>query len=84
MARGAKHLAELSAMVDQGHRAVMLYLVQRTDCESVTLAADIDPTYAAAFAKARAAGVEVLAYDTAITPERVELRRALPFRDPKS
>ncbi|WP_420396347.1 DNA/RNA nuclease SfsA [Nioella sp.] len=72
-ARGAKHLAELSAMVTQGHRAVMLYLIQRTDCEAFTLAADIDPAYAAAYAEAREAGVETLCLDCRITPEGVWL-----------
>ncbi|EPX86978.1 DNA/RNA nuclease SfsA [Salipiger mucosus] len=80
-ARGAKHLAELSAMARAGHRAVMLYLVQRTDCAEVTLAADLDPAYAAAFAAAREAGVEVLAFDCAISPEGVGLGGALPFTD---
>ncbi len=69
--RGAKHLAELSAMVDEGHRAVMLYLVQRTDCTEMTLAGDIDPTYAQAFADARGAGVQVMCLGTKITPEGV-------------
>ncbi|WP_417720266.1 DNA/RNA nuclease SfsA [Salipiger sp.] len=78
-ARGAKHLAELSAMVAAGHRAVMFYLVQRTDCASVTLARDLDPGYARAFEAAQAAGVEVLAYDCAISPEGVTLRAPLPF-----
>ncbi|MCL4141470.1 UNVERIFIED_CONTAM: hypothetical protein GTU68_032556, partial [Idotea baltica] len=48
-ARGAKHLGDLAAMVAQGHRAVLLFLVQRTDCSRVTLAADLDPTYVTAF-----------------------------------
>ena len=78
-ARGTKHLNELATMVAQGHRAVMLYLVQRTDCDQMTLAADIDPTYAAAFASARDKGVEVLCYDTRISPTGVELERLLPF-----
>jgi sugar fermentation stimulation protein A len=78
-ARGTKHLGELAAMVGQGHRAVMFYLVQRTDCERMTLAGDIDPTYAAAFEEARAAGVEVLCYGTKISPERVELGRPVPI-----
>jgi sugar fermentation stimulation protein A len=79
-ARGAKHLDELSDMVAQGHRAVMFYLVQRTDCAALSLAADIDPTYAARFAGARAAGVDVLVYDTDINRHGVALRRALPFK----
>ena len=72
-ARGAKHLAELAAMVGQGHRAVMLYLVQRTDCTRFALAADIDPAYAVAFAAARSAGVETLCLGTHITPQGVEV-----------
>ncbi|WP_208349212.1 DNA/RNA nuclease SfsA [Pseudaestuariivita rosea] len=77
-ARGAKHLDELSKMVDGGHRAVMLYLVQRTDCARFKLAPDLDPTYARAFDKARAAGVEMLCYDTKIDVHGVEIGRALP------
>jgi len=60
-ARGAKHLAELSDMVRDGHRAAMVFLVQRPDCVRLGLAGDIDPAYAAAFEIARAAGVEVYA-----------------------
>ncbi|WP_281973799.1 DNA/RNA nuclease SfsA [Ruegeria faecimaris] len=70
-ARGTKHLGELTAMVDQGHRAILLYLVQRTDCERIALAADIDPTYATAFELAQARGVEKLVYGTRISPEGV-------------
>lgn len=72
-ARGTKHLNELAEMAGQGHRAVLLFLVQRTDADRVTVAADIDPTYGAAFAQARAAGVEVLALGTAISPEGVQI-----------
>jgi sugar fermentation stimulation protein A len=79
-ARGTKHLNELVEMVKSGHRALMFYLVQRTDADHVTLAEDIDPTYAAAFDAARAAGVEVLAYDCQISPQSITLGKPLPFR----
>jgi len=72
-ARGTKHLHELSAMVEQGHGAVMLYLVQRTDAQRMDLASDIDPAYSAAFSQARAAGVGVLALGTSISPVGVEI-----------
>ncbi|AKS44706.1 sugar fermentation stimulation protein A [Octadecabacter temperatus] len=78
-ARGAKHLGDLAAMVEQGHRAVLLFLVQRTDCTHVTLAADLDPTYAAAFKSALAAGVEVMCFDCTISPEGISLANRLPF-----
>lgn len=79
-ARGTKHLGELHQMVTAGHRAMMLYLVQRTDAQTVTLARDIDPTYAAAFDVAQAAGVEVLAYDCQISPEAIDIGAPLPFQ----
>ena len=79
-ARGAKHLAELADMVRAGHRAVMFYLVQRTDCAAMTLAADIDPTYAAAFADAKAAGVQCLAQSCAISPDAITLATPIPMQ----
>jgi sugar fermentation stimulation protein A len=58
-------------MVAQGHRAVMLYLVQRTDCTSFTLASDIDQVYHAAYLAARDAGVETLCIGTKITAQEI-------------
>lgn len=77
--RGARHLDELSSMVALGHRAVMLYLIQRTDCDRLAMAADLDPGYAAAFDMARAAGVEVSCHGTRITRDGVWLGAALPL-----
>ncbi len=70
-ARGLKHLEELTDVVRQGHRAMMLYLVQRTDCDRFDLAADIDPAYSEGFVKARAGGVEVMALRCDISPDGV-------------
>jgi sugar fermentation stimulation protein A len=73
--RGARHLDELAAMAAAGHRAVMLYCVQRTDCGRLALAADLDPTYAAAFDRARTAGVEAMAWVCAISRTGIALDR---------
>lgn len=80
--RGAKHMAELAEMAREGHRAVIFYLVQRTDCTRVTVAADIDPAYGQAVAEAIKAGVEVIAWGTRISPEGVEMGEELPFIPP--
>ena len=80
-ARGTKHLRELAAVAGSGARAVMLYVVQREDCDSFTLAADIDPAYAAAFAEARASGVEALAYACRLSTDGITVDRPLPIVD---
>jgi sugar fermentation stimulation protein A len=77
--RGVKHLRELSEMVRAGHRAVMLYLVQRNDAERFSFAADLDPNYAQAFLAARKAGVTALAYRCRLSPQSVVLDAPLPI-----
>lgn len=79
-ARGAKHMAELADMVRQGHRAILLYLVNRTDCETFERAADIDPAYDRAAELAAEAGVESLCYRTDITLSGATLGPELSFR----
>jgi sugar fermentation stimulation protein A len=59
--RGAKHLMELADMVREGHRAVMVYLAQRSDAAQFRFAHDIDPAYMDAWRAARDAGVESIA-----------------------
>lgn len=80
-ARSLKHLAELKAMVAEGHRAVMLFVIQRTDCDSFAACAELDPKYAAGLIDAARAGVEVLCYDCDITPSAIRIARPVPWRD---
>lgn len=78
-ARGTKHLAELSDMVQHGHRAVMFYLVQRQDSGSFAIAGDVDPTYAEALEKALKAGVEVVCYGCTLSPREIKIASPIPF-----
>ena len=78
--RGAKHMQELALMKDQGHRAVVIYVVQRTDGEHFEIAADIDLEYAEAVAHAKSKGVEFFAYTCAITDTYIELNTPLSIK----
>lgn len=71
--RGAKHLRELMAMVEQGHRAVLLFCVQHTGINRVSPADDIDPVYGQTLRQAMVNGVEVLAYATNISADEIVL-----------
>jgi sugar fermentation stimulation protein A len=77
-ARGAKHLDELAAMVAAGHRAVMLFLIQIASAQRFAIARDIDSRYAAAFDRARAQGVEALAYRCTLSAAGIEVDAAVP------
>ena len=59
--RGQKHLQDLMQMVDEGHRAVLLFLVQHEGIFNVSAAAHIDPVYADLLEQAKAHGVQVIA-----------------------
>ncbi len=78
--RGARHLQELIRAVEDGHRAVLLFCVSRSDARSAEPASEIDPNYARWLTRARDAGVEVLAYKCRITQRGVWLRQSLPVR----
>ena len=77
--RGEKHLRELACMRADGNRALMFYLVQRGDCNSFRLAADIDPAYKKTFFEARDAGVEAVCYACAICPASIRIVRQIPI-----
>lgn len=71
--RGQKHLRELIEQVKQGHRAVMLFIIMRTDVDQFTVADTIDADYAVLLRQAAAEGVDILAYKTAIDPQGIEV-----------
>ena len=77
--RGTKHLGELAAMVAEGHRAVMVYLIQRADVTMLSLARDVDPNYGAAFDRAVAAGVEAVALRCKLAPGEIVVDKAVPI-----
>lgn len=80
-ARGAKHLMELAESASAGARAVMLYVVQRADCERLALASDLDPGYALAFEAARAGGVEALCWGCSVSTTGIEVARPLALAE---
>lgn len=75
--RGARHLEELARMAAMGHRAVMLFIIQRNDARHFSLAADKDPVYARTFEQASRAGVECIAYDCQLSTKSITIANRL-------
>lgn len=79
--RGTKHLRELMVMVEQGHRAVIFYCIQRGDTTSFAPADDIDPEYGNTLRQAIAAGVEALAYEAEVSIDEIRLTKKIPITE---
>ncbi|HEX3366665.1 DNA/RNA nuclease SfsA [Phenylobacterium sp.] len=75
--RGLRHVAELRAKVEAGERAVVLFVVQRNDCDRFSLASDLDPVFSDNLRKATTRGVEALAYGCEMDRHSVSITHRL-------
>lgn len=78
--RGAKHLRELMHAMGDGYRSAVCFLIQRDDVQAFGPWDAIDPAFGAQLREAHAAGVEVHAWTLSVSPERIQLSRAVPLR----
>jgi sugar fermentation stimulation protein A len=71
--RATKHLKELMHLRRKGHRAVIVFVIQRDDCDTFRPADEIDPQYGRWLRRAVKAGVEVLPYVARVTRKGILL-----------
>jgi sugar fermentation stimulation protein A len=76
--RGQKHLRELLRAKQEGYRAVIFFLVQRTEADAFTPADAIDPDYGRLLREVTAAGVEALAYKSVVSTEENRIGERIP------
>lgn len=77
--RGAKHLNTLSEAVRSGHRAAVVFVIQRADADAFAANEPADPALADAFRRAVACGVDAYAYNCFVSYGEVRLDRRLPI-----
>ena len=78
--RGAKHVAELAESVGEGYEAYLFFVVQMKGVKYFTLNEATDPKFADAVRKAAACGVNILAYDCNVAPEKMEINERVEVR----
>ena len=76
--RGRRHAETLASLAQGGDRAALLFLVQRSDCDRVSPADEIDPAYGRALREAKAAGVELFALGARVGARGITVERELP------
>ncbi len=77
--RGTRHLVELRRMVEEGHRGVIFFFVNRSDCTAMAPADGIDPLYGETLRAVLEAGVEALAYRAQVSPDEIVVERKVPI-----
>ena len=78
--RGLKHINELIKANKKKYKIFILYLVQRDDCKTFTIANDIDPNYAIAFRKAVKNKLKILCYDCKFSPKGIKLNNKIKLK----
>jgi len=76
--RGTRHLREMMAMVRAGHRALLVFCVQRGDVTEVRPADEIDPEYGRTLRRAMESGVEVVALRARVGVREIRLQVPIP------
>ena len=78
--RATKHLKELIRLKRKGHRAAIVFVIQRGDCNHFRPADEIDPEYGRWLRRAEKAGVEVLPYVAKVTAKAILLESRIPAK----
>ena len=78
--RGAKHIRELIAAKERGYGAYILFLVQMAGISEFQPNWETDEAFALTLCRGRQAGVEILAYDSLVEENKMEIGREVYTR----
>lgn len=78
--RGSKHLRGLADAAREGYGAYVLFVIQMENVRFLRPNEGTDPDFAAGLRQAAEAGVEVLAYSCAVTPDSMTITLPVPVK----
>ena len=78
--RGAKHIHELIKASKKGYKIFIAFIIQREDCDQLSIASDIDPEYSQILSKAIRNKLKVLCYDCKFSSKGIKLNKKIKFK----
>ena len=75
--RGQKHIQLLMELAKAGKRAVLFFIIQRSDARVFAPAAKIDPRYAQLLRLAQQSEVEILAYQARMSKHGIQVKKKI-------
>jgi sugar fermentation stimulation protein A len=79
--RGIKHLNSLIKSIEQGYCGYLLFVIQREDCKSFSIAKDIDPEYSKLLTIATKKKVKLLCYDCKFSSKGIKLNNRIKIEN---
>ena len=76
--RGRKHIETLIRAVKEGHRAAVIFVIQRSDASCLSPYDAHDPEFGAVLRKAARVGVEVYAFTCTLTQQEIIIAGEVP------
>ena len=64
----------------KNYKIFILFLIQRNDCKSFTIAKDIDPNYTNALTKAVKNKLNIICYDCKFSSKGIKLNNKIKFK----
>lgn len=78
--RGVKHIEELIKSVKQGYEAYIFFLIQMNNVKYFMPNYDTHKEFGEILKKAEQSGVKILAYDSLVTPNSIEVNKPVEIR----
>lgn len=78
--RGVRHVKHLMRLVEEGHNAMILFVIQMKGVEYLEPNDQTHPAFGEALRQAAKAGVQILAVDCKVIPGTVEADQLIPVR----
>lgn len=76
--RGTRHIMELIKAVQEGYEGYLFLLIQMKGCHSFMPNHITDPKFAEALKLAKNSGVEIIAYDSYVTEDQIQISEKIP------
>lgn len=78
--RALKHIEELIIAMKAGYYTYVIFMIQFEAVTIATVHTEMQPALAAALVRAQQAGVKILAYNCAVTPDTIAIKEPISFK----
>lgn len=77
--RGSRQMDVLMKLAELGKKIIIIYIVQRDDCNAITISKNFDPIYYEKSLKIKNLGIQTLAFNCKVTEKGIFINKQINF-----